>query len=99
MDYDMDEPEQERSIWNRGLYMLVFAFCLWVAKFVAWVVVVFQFLAAVFTGAPNLKLLSFGRSLSIYHYQLLMFLTFNSEEHPYPLGDWPEADSRLPEGD
>lgn len=97
MNTDMESSTREGTIWRRGLYMLLFAFCLWVAKFVVGVVVVFQFFSVVFTGSTNQKLLSFGQSLTTYHYQILLFLTFNSEEHPYPLSDWPEGAPLPPE--
>jgi len=81
----------EQTVWNRGLYMLLFAFCLWLAKFVAFAVIIFQFLLVVFTKSTNPKLLAFGQSLSSYQYQLMLFLTFNSEMHPYPMSDWPSG--------
>jgi hypothetical protein len=90
-DSEWKSSTNERTIWSRGLYMLLFVFCLWVAKFVAGVVVVFQFFTVVFTGSMNQKLLAFGQSLSTYNYQVILFLTFNTEIHPYPLGDWPEG--------
>jgi len=91
MTNETDNTVNERTIWNRALYMLLFVFCLGLAKFVAFVVIVFQFFSVLFTGAPNPKLLTFGQSLSSYIYQGMLFLTFNSESHPYPLGDWPEG--------
>ncbi len=98
MNTEIENAPNERTIWNRGLYILIFAFCLWLAKFVAFVVVVFQFVSVLFTGSTNAKLLVFGQSLSTYQYQVMLFLTFNSEVHPYPLTDWPEG-APVPPGD
>ena len=84
------ESYKDRSIWLRGFYMLIFMFFLGVAKFVALVVILFQFLTVLFTAETNKKLIRFGESLSTYHYQIMMFLTYNSEEHPFPLGEWPD---------
>lgn len=81
---------KDKSVWLRGLYMLIFMFFLSVAKFVAFVVIVFQFLNVLFTTETNQQLLKFGESLSVYHYQVMMFLTYNEEEQPFPMGDWPE---------
>jgi len=85
-----DLPKQKDNIWMRGLYMLLFAFLIGVAKFVAFTVVALQFLFVLFTNSTNEKLLSFGKSLSTYTYQIMLFLTFNSEVRPYPMSDWPE---------
>ena len=90
MNDETTESYKDRQVWLRGLYMLIFLFLLGVVKFVAFVVILFQFLTVLFTAVANEKLLKFGRSLSIYQYQIMMFLTYNSEEHPFPMGDWPE---------
>ena len=89
---DTKESYKDRSVWLRGLYMLIFIFFLGVVKFVAFVVILFQFLTVLFTAETNKKLTRFGQSLSTYHYQIMMFLTYNSEEHPFPLGDWPDQE-------
>ena len=90
MDDDITEPYKNRNVWLRGLYMLIFMFLLGLVKFVAFAVILFQFLTVLFTTEINKKLVKFGRSLSIYQYQIMMFLTYNSEEHPFPMGEWPE---------
>lgn len=97
MNDEITETYKDRSVWLRGLYMLVFMFFLGVAKFVTLVVVVFQFLTVLFSAETNKKLLRFGQSLSTYHYQVMMYLTYNSEERPFPIGDWPEQNKALEE--
>ncbi len=69
--------------------MLVFAFCLGVAKFVMFAVVLFQFASVLLTSNTNANLLQFGQALSVYQYQIMRFLTYNSEEQPFPVGEWP----------
>ena len=80
----------DNTIWKRALYMLLFAFLLNVAKFVTFMVVVVQFCLVLVSGSPNAQLLVLGQGLSMYTYQIMQFLTFNSEMHPYPLSEWPE---------
>jgi len=84
-----DKSKVSNNIWRRGAYMLLFGFLLSVAKFLIFTVVVLQFLSVLVTDAPNDQLLKLGRSLSVYVSQIILFLTFNSEEHPFPLSDWP----------
>lgn len=79
--------------WLRLLFMLLFAALLQVASVVMWVLVSLQFLFSLFTGSDNQKLRGFGHSLSQYIYQALQFLTYNSEEKPFPFSDWPEGHS------
>ena len=82
---------KDKSAWMRGLYMLIFILLLGVAKFVSFVVILVQFLTVLFTAETNEKLVKFGKSLSLYQYEIMLFLTYNSEAHPYPMGEWPET--------
>jgi hypothetical protein len=91
MDEKIKQNLKEHSTWMRGLYMLFFILCAGLAKFIIAVIVIFQFLLVLFTLRTNERLLEFGQSLGVYIYQILQFLTFNSNEHPYPLGAWPEG--------
>ena len=81
---------KNRNAWVRGLYMLLFIFLMGVAKFVMFVVVIMQFVVVLFTAQTNDNLARFGKSLSGYQYQIMLFLTYNSEIKPFPIGDWPE---------
>ncbi len=82
------------SIWLRLIFMIVFAVAFNVAEFVIFVVVVFQFLASLFTGEPNDRLTRFGRTMAHYLQQVVEFLTFAAEEKPFPFSPWPEEQSK-----
>jgi hypothetical protein len=69
--------------------MVLFAFIYGVADFVLFAVVIIQFLIRLLTGGINKPLQGFGHSLSRYIYQVLLFLTFNTEDKPFPYDDWP----------
>ena len=92
MDYYPEEQTNERTIWMRGLYMLLFSFFQAVAKFLVLAIAVLQFLFVLFSGSTNPQLVVFGESLSLYTYQIFRFLTFNTEELPYPWNDWPKGE-------
>jgi hypothetical protein len=93
MNAENTKSYKDRGVWQRGLYMLIFLFCMGVVKVVAFALIVFQFLTVLFTATPNSRLVIFGRSLSIYQYQIMLFLTYNSEQHPFPMGDWPVGEN------
>ena len=82
---------KQQTIWLRGLYMLMFALFYSVAEFVLFAVVIVQFLLKLFTGMNNPRLLTLGQSLATYIYQVLQFLTFNSDFQPYPFNEWPKG--------
>lgn len=91
MDDAMKARLSDVSIWIRGLYMLLFVIAYNVAEILLTVIVIFQFFATLITGQPNESLRRFGGNLSAYFYQVINFLTFNDEAHPYPFSDWPDA--------
>ncbi len=82
--------------WRRGLFMLICAFLYNVAEIVVVAVAILQFLFKLVTGEENPYLKQFGRGLSLFFYQTMLFLTFNSEEKPFPFSPWPSTDSDLP---
>ncbi len=91
-EYDMNTIVKNKSIWLRLLYMILFAFLYSVAEFVILAVVVYQFLHVLITGGnKDENITKLGTQLSTYVYQILQFQTFNSEEKPFPMSDWPEA--------
>ena len=92
MNNDVIENLKEQSIWLRGLYMIMFAVVYSVAEVVLYATVIFQFLIKLFTNETNPRLLKLGQSISTYIYQILQFLTFNSEHLPYPYGAWPRSE-------
>ena len=90
MNKSLKENVTRGSIWLRLVYMIVFAIAYSVAEFITVAVVAFQFLASLFTGRPNDRLVRFGRNLARYYQQIILFLTFETEEKPFPFGAWPD---------
>ena len=97
MDDDLKQNLTAGETWIRGLFILLFAFALVIARFVTGAVVVIQFLFTVFTGQVNDNLKIFGASLARYVYNCLLFVTYNSDDKPFPFGEWPAAEGSLAE--
>ncbi|MDX2464023.1 MAG: DUF4389 domain-containing protein [Porticoccus sp.] len=81
--------------WIRLLYMVVFGFLSILARMVVGIVAVLQFLLVLITGKDNSNLRDLGQGTSKWTYQAFLFLTFNSDEKPFPFSDWPEIDSKM----
>ncbi len=77
------------AIWRRGLFMLVCGFLYKIAEVVVVAVAILQFLFKLTTGDENKQLKILGQGLSLFFYQTMQFLTFNSEEKPFPFNPWP----------
>jgi hypothetical protein len=69
--------------------MLLFLLIYGVAEILITAVVVLQFFFVLFSGEQNVRLREFGSSLSIFIYQVMNYWTYNSEEKPFPFGEWP----------
>jgi hypothetical protein len=91
MNTELKQSLTARATWLRGLFIIIFAVIYCVAEVLLTAVVVFQFLATLFTGETNARLRLFGLSLAAFIYQIVSFVTFNSDEKPFPFGPWPES--------
>jgi hypothetical protein len=89
LNEELKENVQNSSVWKRLLFMLLFGFLYSIAEVVLIAVIVFQFLTVLLTGNKNDRLLDLGGQISVYIYQALRYLTYNSEQRPYPFSDWP----------
>lgn len=79
-----------KSTWLRLLFMLIFVALYGLSRLVTAVVVGIQFVTVLLTGATNDQLKLWGHSLAVYSYEVVRYLTFNTEEKPFPFGrDWP----------
>jgi hypothetical protein len=78
------------QIWLCGAFILLFGLLWAVAEIVLVAVVLLQFFYLLFSGEKNDRLLHFGHTLAIYFGQIGQFVTFNSEEKPFPFTGWPE---------
>ncbi len=86
----LEDNVKSRSTWLRLFFMIVVAMLYGVSRVVVGLVVVLQFFWVLFTGNTNPSLESFAQSLATYTYQIIRYLTFVSEERPFPFdSDWP----------
>lgn len=83
-------PERE-SLILRLIWMVLFFFVWQLAELLLLGVVLVQLVLRLVKGRVNEDLLGFGDSLGQYLAQIARFGTFNSEQKPWPLSDWPAA--------
>ncbi|VFQ44536.1 DUF4389 domain-containing protein [Desulfoluna butyratoxydans] len=84
---DSDSSRVAQGI--RALFMLAF----WIASRVVLAIVVvlalFQLICSLVTRSPNDKIMRFGKNLGVYLSQIVDFLTYNTDQKPWPFQDWP----------
>ncbi len=86
----LEQNLKRRSTWIRLLFMAVFVALYMITRIVFGAVVIFQFLWVLFTAETNKQLTDLGQSLATYTYQIMRYLSFNSEDKPFPFSlEWP----------
>lgn len=86
-----------KATWLRLVFIVLFAIVYGIVELVLTAVVVIQFLFTLLTGAPNERLRELGQSLARYVYQIIRFLTYNTELRPFPIDlDWPDGRQNEP---
>lgn len=91
-DSNLEKNVKQKSTWVRLFFMVVLAFLYGLSRLVIAAVVVIQFFYVLLTGETKAVLKAFGHSLAIYSYEVVNYLTFNTEEKPFPFeGEWPTA--------
>lgn len=84
------------STWLRAFFMFLYALLFYkVVLTVIVALVLLQLGSLLIAGRLNQHLLSLGQSLSTYIYQIFAYLTYNSDEKPFPLGlPWPKGSEK-----
>lgn len=90
----MEENLKSRTTWLRLVFMVIFCAVTSLAILVGSFVVALGFFWVLFTGEVNSQLKATGQGLAKYVYQIIRYLTFNTEAKPFPFGEsWPSSDA------
>ena len=84
------ENVKNAEVWLRGLFILMFGVVLYFAIILVWLVVVFQFATKLLTGDLNRQLADFSSGLMRYISLILGYITFQTDDKPFPFSPWPE---------
>ena len=90
---DVKENVKNVDTWLRGLFILIFAVFFYFLCGIIWLLVLVQFIFKITTGSLNAQLEQFSGSLVQYALQILNYVTFRSEERPFPFSPWPSGKS------
>lgn len=89
----IEQHFKSKSTWLRLVFMLLFCVLASVASMVGSVVILLGFFWVLFTGETNEHLRRLGQGIASYIYQIIQYLTYNSDERPFPFdAGWPGSD-------
>ncbi|MBS0290664.1 MAG: DUF4389 domain-containing protein [Proteobacteria bacterium] len=80
-----------KANWIKGLYILVFLVASYIAIFVTFFVVLFQFIAELIFKKPNHHLQHFGDTLGLYACAVIRYITGATDDMPFPFKAWPKG--------
>ena len=79
----------KRSIWLRGVLMILMAIGFHISGTLLGLAAVIQFVLALLGQTPNARLVAFSQSLGLYLSQIAEFVSFGTEQAPFPFSAWP----------
>lgn len=83
---------EKRSIWMRGLLMILMGLAYQLAGTVLCFIALIQFVIVLVSDGPNPRLSAFGSNVGRFQGQIASFVSFAREDLPYPFSDWPSGD-------
>jgi len=90
MDNQWKDSIKSESFWLRSIFMVLFFVVYRIVDILVLLVAISQWLYVLLSGDANQGLKKFANGLSLYVAQIINYLSYNSEEKPYPFSDWPE---------
>ena len=91
----MEEKEvmrQPKPSIERVLYTLLYLIIGRFISMVLFVITITQFIYCWLGDEPNEKILVFTKDMAEYSKQLVEYVGFNTNEKPWPKGDWPDVE-------
>jgi len=88
----MSNQYKDKSSWIRILFVILFWLIFYVSQIVIAAVVIAQCAFRLIAGQPNQYLMQLGDGLSKYVAQLVSYMTFNTDQRPFPFTEFPKSD-------
>ncbi len=82
---------KSESFWLRSLFMVLFLVIYRVVDVLVLLVAISQWLYMLLTGDASGSLSRFAGGLGAYVAQIINYLSYNTEEKPFPFSDWPQT--------
>jgi hypothetical protein len=93
MENNWKDNLKSESFWLRSLFMLLFFIVYRIVDLVVLLVAVCQWFYVLLTGDANASLSRFSSGLALYVAQIIRYLSYSSEEKPFPFSDWPSTNA------
>lgn len=92
---DLKRNIADKDTWLRLPYMLVFGVAFYLAAGLLFAIALLQFLTKLFSGRVLDWPLNFGINLATYLGQIAQYLSYTSQDKPFPFAPFPEQKVQL----
>ncbi len=86
---DCNISEKNADLFSRVFYTILFCFIGWMTLWVFTFVVLIQFGFLLITGQVNKNLKGFNKEIGLFLFDMIKYLSFQSNIKPFPFRDWP----------
>ena len=83
------KSDRNSEIFSRIFYTILFLLVGWITLWVFCFVVLIQFGFLLITGQVNTNLKGFNKEVGLFLFDLIKYLSFQTNEKPFPFRDWP----------
>ena len=87
-----DKITERPSRWARLIPMIVLLICFGLAEAALYIIAIIQFIWVAVNEEPNEQLVEFGAALAEWVAQDTKYLSYATEEKPFPWAKWPDQD-------
>ncbi len=94
MDDDIRENLTTGDTWLRLLWLILIGILAGIAVWLIWLVALVQFFFTLFTGRSQPHMDDFAAGLVAYTQQAFNYMTYQSDERPFPFAPLPSASDR-----
>lgn len=84
MKVSINDNQVPMNAFRRLLFMALFFALFGVVRFALWAVVLFQFIAHLFTGRATQLGVKWGEALSAWIYEMMLFMSYSTDRMPFP---------------
>jgi len=86
---DLKRHVKDKDTWLRFIYLVLFGIIYYLSILLTFATAIFQFLAKLFGGSSFDGLAQFGANLASYQAEMTRYLTFASDDKPFPFAAFP----------
>ena len=95
MTTELSTRMRSGQTWLRLALMIIYFFVVYtVVRLLVGISMLFQFVHQLVKGSHAERLHEFTADLNAFSYSVLQYLTFNSDERPFPFCGWPAPDNQ-----